>query len=83
MSNVIWRKKPDAEGVIWNDLLDPTVKGKSAGYWVITYREHHSDWFVMWNANLSDNPNQLISKNIPEEQLQEQLKLHYLLTRGD
>lgn len=78
MSNVIWKCcKPDADGVVWNDLLDFSVYEKE---WVVTYRDHYNSWHVMWRNNRSD---QLVSKNITEEQLRINLKLDYILTRGE
>jgi len=83
VSRVIWRKKPDVDGVMWNDLLDPAVRTRRGAIWVLTYREYHNSWHVMWSSTISDQADRLISKNIPEEQLREQLKLQYLLTRGE
>lgn len=87
MSEVFWkRKKPDHDGVVWNDLRDPTAKRKTLGAgWVITYREYHGAWLVMWNPKIfSNKSDQLINRaTTSEEQLRNDLKLQYLLTRGE
>lgn len=84
MSNVFWRrKKPDHDGVVWNDLRDPAARILGVG-WVITYREYYGCWHVMWNTYVfRDKPDRLINKNIPEEQLRIDLKLQYLFQRGE
>lgn len=81
MNHVFWRRnKPDHEGVVWHDLRDPTVKG-----WVVTYREYYGSWHVMWNTVAHpEKSDQLINQaTTPEEKLRNDLKLHYLLTRGE
>lgn len=84
MSRAFWkRNKPDHDDVVWNDLRDPAAKLGIRG-WVLTYREYHGSWHVMWNPKIfSNSSDQLISKNVPEEQLRNDLKLNYLLTRGE
>jgi hypothetical protein len=80
--NVKWRENRDGDGVLWNDLVDPTAKTMGAG-WVITYRDYYSSWHVMWNTLRQRRDDQLISKSMPEEQLRDRLKTEYLLTRGE
>jgi hypothetical protein len=83
MAKVYWQRcEPAANGVVWNDLRDPDAKTKGAG-WVLTYRDYHNSWHVMWNDLISDRSDQLISKTIPEEQLRHQLRLAYLFQRGE
>jgi hypothetical protein len=81
MAKVYWQRcEPDADGVVWNDLRDPDAKTYGAG-WVLTYRDYHNSWHVMWTAhNKSD---QLVSKNVSEEQLRNNLMLRYLFRRGE
>jgi hypothetical protein len=82
MTKVIWKRcKPDSDGVVWCDLLDPDANANGA-CWVITYRDYYESWHVMWNTLISDRPDHLISKTIPEKQLRDRLRLEYLLTRG-
>lgn len=77
MSDVFWKvNKPDTDGVVWVDLRD-----RSKTDWVITYREYHGRWHVMWNDNKYTD--RLIPDTVPEEQLRNDLKLAYLLTRGE
>jgi hypothetical protein len=86
MSHVFWRRnKPDPTGDVWHDLQDPTVKG-----WVVTYRESGDKWLVMYRDNyrsMNYNPDladRYIAKaDISEEQLRNDLRLHYILTRGE
>ena len=80
MSDVFWKvNKPDMDGVVWTDLRDRNIKGKLN--WVVTYREHYGRWHVMWNDNKYTD--RLIPDTMPEEQLRNNLKLAYLLTRGE
>ncbi len=80
---VEWRtQKPDGDGVVWNDLIDPTMRKQGAN-WVITYRDYYSSWHVMWNLGYEHRDDQLISKNVTEQQLRDNLRLEYLLTRGE
>jgi hypothetical protein len=83
MSHVFWRRnKPDHAGDVWHDLQDPTVKG-----WVVTYRESGTKWLVMYRGNYQNNPSQadryIDKADISEEQLRNDLRLHYILTRGE
>lgn len=80
MSDVFWKvNKPDHDGVVWTDLRDYNIKGKRN--WVITYRRYHGCWHVMWSNNKYND--QLLHDTVPEEQLRNDLKLAYLLTRGE
>lgn len=86
MSNVFWRRcRPDPDGSVWHDLRDPTIKD-----WIVTYREAGSRWLVMYRNNyrsMTYNPDladRYIDKaDITEEQLRNDLMLHYILTRGE
>ncbi len=88
MSDVFWKRcKPDPDGTVWNDLLDPKVKGER---WVLSYREAGTRWLVMHRNNyrsMDSNPDladRYINKaDISEEQLRNDLRLHYILTRGE
>jgi hypothetical protein len=85
MSDVFWkRSKPDPDGTVWNDLRDLTVKLGIRG-WVVTYREYHGAWLVMWNPKIfSNRSDQLINRaTTSEEQLRNEIRLHYILTRGE
>jgi poly(3-hydroxyalkanoate) synthetase len=81
MSEVFWkRNKPDHEGVVWNDLRDREVDVKN---WVVTYRNHYGAWHIMWNP-MFNRKDQLINQaTTSEEQLRNDLKLYYLLTKGE
>ncbi len=79
---VEWRINPDGDGVVWNDLIDPTAKTGGTS-WVITYRDYYSSWHVMWNTLGLRKDDQLISKKVSEQQLRNNLMLEYLLTRGE
>ena len=87
MSDVFWkRNKPDHEGVVWHDLRDPTAKATlGIKGWVVTYRDYFGAWHVMWNRTLfSGRTDQLINQaTTSEEKLRNDLKLQYLLTRGE
>ena len=87
MSDVFWkRNKPDHEGVVWNDLRDPTAKATlGIKGWAVTYREYFGAWHVMWNRTLfSGRTDQLINQaTTSEEKLRNDLKLQYLLMRGE
>lgn len=86
MSDVFWkRSKPDPDGTVWNDLRDSTVKD-----WIVTYRDAGSRWLVMYRTNYRsleydpDLADRYIDKaDISEEQLRNDLRLHYILTRGE
>ncbi len=86
MSDVFWKRcKPDPDGSVWNDLRDSTVKD-----WIVTYREAGAKWLVMYRHNyrsMDSNPDfadRYIDKaDMPEEQLRNDLRLHYILTRGE
>jgi hypothetical protein len=86
MSDVFWkRSKPDPDGTVWNDLRDRKVKD-----WIVTYREAGTRWLVMHRNNyrsMDSNPDladRYIDKaDITEEQLRNDLRLHYILTRGE
>jgi hypothetical protein len=85
MSEVFWkRNKHDPTDVVWTDLRDLTVKLGIRG-WVVTYREYHGAWLVMWNPKIfSNRSDQLINRaTTSEEQLRNDLKLQYLLMRGE
>ena len=85
MSEVFWkRNKPDHEGVVWHDLRDPAMRAKlGTRYWVVTYRDYFGAWHVMWNP-MFNRQDQLINQaTTSEEKLRNDLKLHYLLTRGE
>jgi hypothetical protein len=87
MSEVFWkRSKPDPDGSVWHDLRD----SKLLDAWVVTYRESGDKWLVMYRnnyRNLGYNPDladRYIDKaDMSEEQLRNDLKLQYLLTRGE
>lgn len=86
MRNVFWKRcKADHEGVVWNDLRDPTAKATFGSGWVITYREYYGCWHVMWHPNVFINKaDQLFDQmTTPEEKLRNDLKMQYLLTRGE
>jgi hypothetical protein len=77
VTKVIWRMKPDQDDVIWHDLLDPS-RGKG---WFVTFTQKGNAWLVMRRDSPRD---ELIpTKDITEKQLREQLRLQYLLTRGE
>lgn len=79
MSDVFWkRNKPDHEGEVWTDLRDSKLKA-----WVITYREVGTKWLVMYTRFAQGEDRYIDKANMPEEQLRNDLKLHYLLTRGE
>lgn len=86
MSDVFWkRSKPDPDGSVWYDLRDRKVKD-----WIVTYREAGTKWLVMYRNNYRSthyNPDladRYIAKaDISEEQLRNDLRLHYILTRGE
>jgi hypothetical protein len=85
VSEVFWkRSKPDPDGAVWNDLRDLTVKLGIRG-WVITYRDYFGTWHVMWNPKIFNNrQDQLINQaTTSEEKLRNDLKLYYLLTKGE
>jgi hypothetical protein len=87
MSHVFWkRSKPDPDGSVWYDLRD----SKLFNAWVVTYREAGTKWLVMYRNNyrsMTYNPDladRYIDKaDISEEQLRNDLRLHYILTRGE
>lgn len=86
MSDVFWKRcKPDPDGTVWNDLRDSTVKD-----WIVTYRESGDKWLVMYRTNYRsleydpDLADRYIDKaDISEEQLRNDLRLHYILTRRE
>lgn len=86
MSHVFWKRSKHAhDGDVWYDLRDPTIKD-----WVVTYREAGTKWLVMYRNNyrsMTYNPDladRYINKaDISEEQLRNDLRLHYILTRGE
>jgi hypothetical protein len=79
VANVIWRKKPDPEGVVWHDLLDPS-KGSP---WVVTFTQKGDAWLVMHRGNPMARDEYIPVKDITEQQLRDKLRLEYLLTRGE
>lgn len=78
MSDVFWkRNKPDHDGVVWTDLRDANIKD-----WVLTYGEVRDKWLVLYKGY--NGIDKYIDKaDMPEEQLRNELKLQYLLTRGE
>lgn len=86
MSDVFWkRNKQKATGEMWNDLRDTRKKD-----WIVTYREAGTKWLVMYRTNYRsleydpDLADRYIDKaDITEEQLRNDLRLHYILTRGE
>ena len=86
MSDVFWkRNKQKATGEMWNDLRDTRKKD-----WIVTYRESGDKWLVMYRDNYRsmdsdpDLADRYIDKaDITEEQLRNDLRLHYILTRGE
>jgi len=87
VSEVFWkRQKPDQNGIVWNDLIDPrAAKSPIGAKWVITYRDYPpAKWHVMWNIiGHPEKTDQLIAKTITEAQLRENLRLEYILIRGE
>jgi hypothetical protein len=80
MSDVFWRRcKPDSDGVVWNDLRDHKVKKD----WVITYREAGTKWLVMHLRSSHGEDRYIDKADISEEQLRNEIRLHYILTRGE
>ena len=86
MSHVFWKRcKPHHDGDVWHDLRD----SKLFDAWVVTYREAGDRWLVMYrdNPKMDYNPDladRYIDKaDMSEEQLRNDLKLQYLLTRGE
>lgn len=79
MSEVFWkRSKPDHEGVVWHDLRDRKVK-----HWVVTYRDVGAKWLVMYLRNPYGEDKYIDKADMSEEQLRNDLKLAYLLIRGE
>lgn len=79
MSDVFWkRNKPDHDGVVWNDLRDTNVKD-----WVLTYGEVRDKWLVLYKDSYNAVDKYVDKTTITEEQLRNDLKLQYLLTRGE
>jgi hypothetical protein len=87
MSEVYWHtdntdivEKDGEDLVIWHDLIDDTVH--DGAYWQVTYR-HKGDYWLVMHKNRGDL-GQYIPKHImTEQQLREELRLNYLLTRGE
>lgn len=87
MTHVFWKRcRPDPDGSVWHDLRD----SKLFDAWVVTYREAGGKWLVMYRNNyrsMSYDPDladKYINKaDISEEQLRNDLKMQYLLMRGE
>lgn len=79
MSDVFWKRhKPDHDGVVWTDLRDASKKD-----WVITYRETQHKWLVLYKDNYNGLDKYVDKAIMPEEQLRNDLRLDYLLNRGE
>ena len=87
MSEVFWkRQKLDSEGVVWNDLIDLSAARRTLGAkWVVTYRDYSpSNWHVMWNSpSRPEHTDELIAKTVTEDELRDNLRLRYILLRGE
>jgi hypothetical protein len=80
MSEVFWKRcKPDPDGVVWNDLRD----NKLFKAWVLTYRDVGNKWLVMHTNNTKGEDRYIDKADMSEEQLRNDLKMQYLLTRGE
>jgi hypothetical protein len=80
MSEVFWKRcKPDPDGVVWNDLRD----NKLFKAWVLTYRDVGNKWLVMHTNNTKGEDRYIDKDDMSEEQLRNDLKMQYLLTRGE
>ena len=78
MNNVFWRRKPDHDGVVWTDLRDTNIKD-----WVLTYGDVRDKWLVLYKDGCIAVDKYVDKASMPEEQLRNDLKLRYLLTRGE
>lgn len=79
MSDVFWkRNKPDHDGMVWTDLRDTNIKD-----WVLTYGEVRDKWLVLYKDSYNAVDKYIDKTTMSEEQLRNELKLQYLLTRGE
>ncbi len=79
MSEVFWRRnKHYPTDAVWTDLRDSKLKA-----WVVTYRDVGTKWLVMYTRFGKGEDRYIDKADMSEEQLRNDLKLQYLLMRGE